>query len=326
MKDVSNNRPCILLTNDDGVTSPGILSLANKMTACDWNVVVVAPNTNQSACSHRLTMAGDLVLKRLPDLGENVYSLSGSPADCVSVALDSGGLLSSMGLVPTMAISGINLGPNTSHDVLHSGTFAGARHAGFYGIPSLATSLASSDMREENVAGAVEATVQLCSILLKFLPSSPINYRRPSSLFSRRRIESSYSETQCLECLLQCFQQGDLLLNLNVPSKWNGKYMPTSLGGVFYRDVLKRVSSANSDDEVFRLVVHGGIDFVPDDRLTDIEAIRRKSASITSLQTWPETHPFEIPSQVMKYALHSSEDGLPAWIGKAVESHALSQL
>ncbi|EME30486.1 5'-nucleotidase [Galdieria sulphuraria] len=318
------NPPCILLTNDDGVTSPGILLLAKRFTSWGCKVIVVAPDTDQSACSHRLTMSSDLRMKQLRNFGENIFSVSGSPADCVSVALDPNGLLYYKNLVPTMAISGINLGPNTSHDVLHSGTFAGARHAAFYGVPSVATSLASNDMREENILTAVEATFQLCSKLLTFLPQRPKNFQRPLSTFYRRRVEESLTEDQYFDLLLQCFQTGDLLLNLNVPSKWNGKFLSTSLGGVFYRDVLQRVSekeenSRSTEDEIFRLVVHGGIDFVPDERLTDIEVLRKKFASITCLSTWPETHPFEIPCSVLKYALQSSKNGFPTWIEKALE-------
>jgi 5'/3'-nucleotidase SurE len=327
----NKTQPCILLTNDDGVTSPGILLLAKKFASCDWNVVVVAPDTNQSACSHRLTMTSDLYVKELRNLGENVYSVSGSPADCVSVALDPKGLLQSKNLLPTLTISGINLGPNTSHDVLHSGTFAGARHAAFYGVPSIATSLASNDMREENISTAVEATFQLCSKLLTFLPKYPRNYQRPVSNFHRRQIKESLAEDQCFDILLQSFQAGDLLINLNVPSRWNGSFLSTSLGGVFYRDVLQRASKVEEncgwkEEEIFRLVVHGGIDFVPDEQTTDLDALRRKFASITCLSTWPETHPFEIPCSVLKYALHSSKSGFPCWIEKGIDTQVLSPL
>ncbi|GJQ12511.1 hypothetical protein GpartN1_g4302.t1 [Galdieria partita] len=324
ISNISRSSPCILLTNDDGVNSPGILLLAKRFVSWGCEVIVVAPDTNQSACSHRLTMSSDLRLKELRSLGENIYSVSGSPADCVSVALDPNGVFYHKNLVPTIAISGINLGPNTSHDVLHSGTFAGARHAAFYGVPSVATSLASNDMREENILTAVEATFQLCSKLLTFLPRRPNNFQRPRATFVRRHVEESLTEDRCFDILLQCFQAGDLLLNLNVPSRWNGKFLSTSLGGVFYRDVLQRVSGKeeNSDmkeDELFRLVVHGGIEFVQDERLTDIEALQRKFASITCLSTWPETHPFEIPCCVLKYALHSAKSGFPTWVERGSE-------
>lgn len=331
MSTASSAQPCILLTNDDGVTSPGILLLAKKFISCDWKVIVVAPDMNQSACSHRLTMSSDLRLKELRHLGENVYSVSGSPADCVSVALDTKGLVSSKNWVPTLAISGINLGPNTSHDVLHSGTFAGARHAAFYGVPSVATSLASNDMREENILTAVEATFQLCSKLLTFLPRYPTNYQRPSSTFSRRQVKESLTEEKYFDLLLEYFQKGDLLVNLNIPSRWNGKFLSTSLGGVFYRDVLQKVSqveenSRPKEEELYRLVVHGGIEFVPDKRMTDIEALRNKFASITCLSTWPETHPFEIPCSVLKYALQPSKSGLPSWIERGIDTQVPSQL
>ena len=126
----------ILVTNDDGVRSPGLLALKAGVQELG-TVSVVAPNRNWSAGGHSRTLfeplrASEVVLED----GSNAIACDGTPADCVALAV--------MGLLdtrPDLIVSGINLGANLGHDVLYSGTVAAAMEGLILGIPSIAFSL-----------------------------------------------------------------------------------------------------------------------------------------------------------------------------------------
>ncbi|MBN1114481.1 MAG: 5'/3'-nucleotidase SurE [Oligoflexia bacterium] len=121
-----------LLTNDDGVDSPGIRIL-KKVLDTVGRAVIVAPESDRSGCSHALTMMKPL---NLVELEKDIYSLSGFPSDCVYLGLY--GLLEKK---PDLVISGINPGGNMGFDIYYSGTVAGAREALIEGIQGLAVSL-----------------------------------------------------------------------------------------------------------------------------------------------------------------------------------------
>jgi 5'-nucleotidase len=126
-------RPLILLSNDDGVHAEGLHKL--RAALAEWaEVLVVAPSSEQSACSHRITLAQPL---RHRDLGHGVHSVDGTPADCIYVALNLEGLLMRR---PALVVSGINHGLNLGMDVVYSGTVAAAREGALRGIPALAIS------------------------------------------------------------------------------------------------------------------------------------------------------------------------------------------
>ena len=127
----------IVLTNDDGFESEGINVLATHLSD-EHEVWIVAPDRNRSAVSNSITMNKALKIKKIR---ERVYSCSGTPVDCVIVALKSG-LVSG---VPDVVMSGINRGPNIGTDILYSGTCAGARQAVLYGVPGIALSVSSFD-------------------------------------------------------------------------------------------------------------------------------------------------------------------------------------
>lgn len=120
----------LLLTNDDGIGAPGLLAL-HKAAAQVGETVVVAPATGLSGCSHRVTT--DDVLEVL-SAESGGFAVSGTPADCVRVALH--------GLVPHVGwvLSGINAGGNLGADVWHSGTVAAVREAALHGLPGIALS------------------------------------------------------------------------------------------------------------------------------------------------------------------------------------------
>jgi 5'-nucleotidase len=122
----------LLLTNDDGILSPGIRHLKEKLSGA-YDVYIVAPDRERSAISMALTINQPLRLNRL---GEREYSVDGTPADCVNIALQE-----IMPHWPDFIISGMNEGENLCEDVYFSGTVAGAFTGHLYGIPSMAVSL-----------------------------------------------------------------------------------------------------------------------------------------------------------------------------------------
>lgn len=126
----------ILVTNDDGIKAEGIQRLA-KMAAALGEVWVVAPAEQCSAMSQRVTVRGDLTVKKesFPVVGVHAYSVSGTPADCVKVAL-----MHLMPERPDIVFSGINVGYNIGFDIAYSGTIGAAMEAIMQGIPAIAFS------------------------------------------------------------------------------------------------------------------------------------------------------------------------------------------
>src|SRR5580704_9156641 len=128
-------RPLVLLSNDDGHTSPGIRQMRESLLAAGAEVVVLAPENEQSASSHALSLRRPL---RLNAVSPGVFALDGTPADCVYVALHAGTRV--LPRRPDLIVSGINHGMNLGQDAFYSGTVAAAREAALRGIPALATS------------------------------------------------------------------------------------------------------------------------------------------------------------------------------------------
>ena len=125
----------ILITNDDGIDSPGIAALVAALRI-DHPLVVVAPSGNRSGVSHAITSDEAITLEQRHDASVLSYSCSGTPADCVFLGA------TELSLRPELVISGINHGPNLADDVNYSGTVAGAVEASLLGFPALAVSLA----------------------------------------------------------------------------------------------------------------------------------------------------------------------------------------
>lgn len=135
----SDDRPLIVCANDDGIFSKGLVTLADALSTFA-RVFVVAPETEQSATSHSLTLHRPLRLRKVsPDR----FALDGTPADCVYLALhlgDSGDTKAMLPRKPDLVVSGINRGINLGQDVFYSGTVAAAREGALRGIPSIAFS------------------------------------------------------------------------------------------------------------------------------------------------------------------------------------------
>lgn len=132
-------KPLILVTNDDGITAPGLRMLIRYMKDLG-DVVVVAPDSPQSGMGHAITIDSTLYFKRVViDQGDGAleeYSCSGTPADCVKLALQE--LLPRR---PDLCVSGINHGSNASINVIYSGTMSAAIEAGIEGVPAIGFSL-----------------------------------------------------------------------------------------------------------------------------------------------------------------------------------------
>lgn len=130
--------PTILVTNDDGISSPGIKTLAKSLKSVG-DVYIVAPETEQSAVAHALTLHRPL---RIEKPGKNTYYINGTPTDCVIIAVNK--LLPAK---PDLIVSGINNGANLGDDLTYSGTVAAAIEGTLLGIPSIAVSLVRDNLR-----------------------------------------------------------------------------------------------------------------------------------------------------------------------------------
>ncbi|MBK6690623.1 MAG: 5'/3'-nucleotidase SurE [Myxococcales bacterium] len=196
------SRPLVLLSNDDGFASLGLreLRLAFQPHA---DVVVAAPETEQSAASHALTLHRPL---RTRAVEEGVFAVDGTPADCVYIALHSGTVLPRM---PDLVVSGVNHGPNLGQDVFYSGTVAAAREGALRGIPALAVSAHP----KADFAAAARLAAQLSLLLLKNGPASSAKAAPKDRAWAP-------------------------LLNLNVPKGHTGELVGTRLGARYYDEVV----------------------------------------------------------------------------------------
>jgi 5'-nucleotidase len=130
----------ILVTNDDGVTAPGLIALAQELRKFH-QVTILAPDRNWSASGHVKTMHRPLRVKEVQlEDGSQALATDGAPSDCVALAL--------LGLIPEqidLVVSGINPNANIGHDVTYSGTVTAAMEAAIWGIPGVAVSLDSPE-------------------------------------------------------------------------------------------------------------------------------------------------------------------------------------
>ena len=121
----------ILVTNDDGIHSPGLTILAKALTAIG-EVWVVAPDRERTAVAHAVTLHKPL---RLQQMAPRTYAVNGTPVDCVNLAV-----LKVMPKPPAIVVSGINKGVNLGDDVMYSGTVSAAMEGTILGVPSIAVS------------------------------------------------------------------------------------------------------------------------------------------------------------------------------------------
>lgn len=154
-------KPTILITNDDGLTAPGIKSLVEAVSDLG-EIVIVAPDKAQSGMGHAVTIGSPLRLHKV-DIFEGIetYQCSGTPVDCVKLAVDK-----VLHRKPDLCLSGINHGANHSINVIYSGTMSAAVEAAIESIPSVGFSLMDSSI-EADFSGAQVYARKIVEKLLK---------------------------------------------------------------------------------------------------------------------------------------------------------------
>ena len=156
-------RPLILVSNDDGITAPGIRHLVEIVAALGAEVVVVAPDAPQSGMGHAITIGNALRLTKNPVFGPDIeaYECSGTPADCVKIAKHY--VLKDR--TPDLVVSGINHGSNASVNVLYSGTMSAAIEAAIEGLPAVGFSLCEYGPQAD-FSHVAEWVTQVCRLAL----------------------------------------------------------------------------------------------------------------------------------------------------------------
>jgi 5'-nucleotidase len=164
----------ILVTNDDGVRSEGILALADVLRPLG-DVTIVAPLSEASAIGHALTLRRPLRLERV---GDGIYAVDGTPTDCVNIAVTK--IFHAM---PDLVVSGINKGLNIGDDVTYSGTVAGALEGALLGVPSMAVSAYRAEGAcDFSHAAAVAANLAEAVLQRGLPPRTLLNVNAPRGL------------------------------------------------------------------------------------------------------------------------------------------------
>jgi 5'-nucleotidase len=146
------SKPLILIVNDDGITAPGIKALVNAVNTLG-DVVVVAPDSPQSGMGHAITINKPLRVDKVNQFGEiPAYQCSGTPADCVKIAVDK-----ILKRKPDLCVSGINHGSNSAINIIYSGTMSAAMEASLEGIPAVGFSLLDYRLEADFSASEVVA-------------------------------------------------------------------------------------------------------------------------------------------------------------------------
>ena len=189
----------ILISNDDGVFAEGIRTLATSAATRGHSVTVVCPDQERSATGHGLTLHSPIRAEKADELfreGIKAWGCSGTPADCVKLALNE--LLDQK---PDLILSGINHGPNLGTDIFCSGTVAAALEGTLDGIPSIAVSIASFQWKNFSFAGKLALDIAEKSIqqswpknLLLNLNIPPCEEKRMGDLVWTRLSIRQYKE------------------------------------------------------------------------------------------------------------------------------------
>ena len=161
--------PLLLLTNDDGVHASGLQALADALRELG-DIWVLAPEREQSACGHSLTLHRPL---RVAEVGERRFAVNGTPSDCVNL-----GVLGFLPERPVLVVSGVNHGANLGDDVTYSGTVSAAMEGTLLGVPSIAVSLA--DGGDFAAAGRVARLVAMRTLVAGLPKQTLLNVNVPS--------------------------------------------------------------------------------------------------------------------------------------------------
>ncbi len=165
----ASKRPVILVTNDDGITAPGLHALVEAVKNLG-DITVVAPDSPQSGMGHAITINNPLRLDKV-DLhgGHNWYQCSGTPVDCVKLAIDK-----ILHRKPDLCVSGINHGSNSSINVIYSGTMSAAMEGAIEGIPSIGFSLLDYSLDADFTAAKKYAELIAQNVLKNGLPGGTL--------------------------------------------------------------------------------------------------------------------------------------------------------
>lgn len=188
-----------LLTNDDGIYARGLLALYRELSR-DAECLIVAPEVEQSAVGHAITISRPLMVRKARKNGDFLgYAVLGTPADCVKIGVDelAGGPVD-------LVVSGINRGANVGINVLYSGTVSAATEAAILGVPSMAISL---DTRQEAdfTAAARFARKMAAFILENPLPNVALNVNVPA--IPEEEIRGVVVARQGRARLMECFDK-----------------------------------------------------------------------------------------------------------------------
>ena len=307
------SKPVLFVTNDDGIEAPGIQALIRELNIQGYPLFVLAPSTEQSATGMRISVRKKLKVTNRRDIADKLqtnqnvplkmYSLDGSPCDCVIAALDGGIKILEPDLMPTICISGVNQGPNISVDIMHSGTVSAARESALYGLPSIAVSLATYE--HSNFEYSVKGAVKVLKSCLEFLPLTPSDFLRKNGSKLPMSLNSD------LESIRKNFAHGNIFLNLNAPVKWNGKFSTVSLGSRWYRNAIK---SHELDDGSMAFEV-GAAEIIEEEiPNSDCFSVNLGEYAISPISSWPVNHPLGVTRDVLDAATISGENGLPIWL------------
>lgn len=155
-----SKKPCILVTNDDGIGAPGIQALYQTLKSVG-DLFVVAPSVERSAVGHAITLSDPLRAWEYNHNGEFFgYAVNGTPADCVKI-----GYWAILKKKPDVLVSGINLGPNTGVNTIYSGTVSAATEGAMLGVPSFAISLGT--YTDPDFSYAAKFAARMVEILLR---------------------------------------------------------------------------------------------------------------------------------------------------------------
>ncbi len=233
--------PIILITNDDGISSPGIKTLSKTLKSVG-DVFIVAPETEQSAVAHALTLHRPLRYERI---GNNKYCVNGTPTDCVIIAVNK--LLPKK---PDIIVSGINNGANLGDDITYSGTVAAAIEGTLLGVPSIAISLIRENQNSDG-------------------------FRKSTS---KLQVAANFAK----ELTMKVFDNGlpeDTLLNVNIPHtlKIHGVKI-TKQGKLIYDNSIQELADPRGRKYYW---IGGGMPQWESSENTDFEAVQNGYISIT---------------------------------------------
>lgn len=327
---MSQRKGWLLLTNDDGIEAVGFELLVKALHKAGYPLAVLAPSGNHSATGMRINLMKPMSFRERNDLVEqwdldahttpvHLFELDGTPCDTMIVALDGGLEHLVPGVHPQMVVSGVNLGPNLSQDSYHSGTMGAAREAGLYGVPALAASFTSFD--PDGMERAVQATIDTVERATAVLPLHARNLGRPNGALDTGYFTSwpsTMTDDRWLAhpeaSLLEAFTNGDMMLNVNAPSTWNGQWATTRLGVRWYRNAVRFSDTEDGSTATFTIGA-ASVDHSPV-LAGDCDAVEEDKASLSCLAVWPQSHPFALDEDLLAHGLEETVDGWPRWLVK----------